>query len=447
MQAVTLILAPFFWTQLPPLGLAYIARSLKKDNIPVIMRDLNAEIYDAVSKDLRQRWSSPHEEKNCADLFDAVSHELGISFDTMVETLVMAPSRIFAFSVFRSNKTFSLSLAQIIKQKRKESIIVFGGPEMVNAIDYTTCNIAYAFRDIVDTVVVGEGESAMRMICGDIARKKLQKVYTAKEEKELDRISYPTYDEFDLSVYSRKKAFPILMSRGCIRACTFCSERLLSKRFRTRSAQNVVDEIAYHTERYGVRWFTFHDSLVNGDLGELERMCRLLIERGLDVRWEAQVAIRQDMGTDLISLMKQAGCFNFFVGLESGSDTVLSRMHKGYTADTAAAFFKRAVTAGMHFEISLIVGFIGETEDEFSETIQFLLEHQRVIPKIAQLNPFVVLPETQLACEQSKERNAFPYVYDRENAFRRMRRAQDFFEEHGFLFTPHFINNLSAVYD
>jgi len=86
--------------------------------------------------------------------------------------------------------------------------------------------------------------------------------------------------------------------------------------------------------------------------------------------------------------MQKSGCYNLFIGLESGSDAVLDNMRKGFTARTAERFLKTLYRQGLHFEISLIFGYPRETEKEFRETINFIRKNKKNIPKIAQVNPF-----------------------------------------------------------
>ena len=99
--------------------------------------------------------------------------------------------------------------------------------------------------------------------------------------------------------------------------------------------------------------------------------------------------IEKGFPLDLAKLIKKSGCYNLFIGLESGSDKTLRMMNKGFTPPSAAGFFKILTTAGLHFEISLILGYPGEGKKEFEETLNFIVKNKRIIPKIAQVNPFI----------------------------------------------------------
>jgi anaerobic magnesium-protoporphyrin IX monomethyl ester cyclase len=442
-RSVALIIAPLFWTHLPPLGLAYLAATLGKEKIPFTVHDLNMALYEQASTDLRAKWRRAHEPVVYNRLFSQLQNHMPDVYAKILSDVLKEDTCIYAFSVFRSNKECSLQFAREIKRAKPRSIIVFGGPEMTELLSEPAAYNDFSARGIVDAVVVGDGEPLMPKILKDAYQAQLKPLYRADPAADLDGIAYPTFEGFDLLKYQRKRALPLLASRGCVKTCEFCSERLLQANYRRRSARNIVAEIKAHISRYGAKWFTFHDSLINGDLCMLADLCRMIIDERLSIKWEAQVAIRPDMDVALMRRMKEAGCFNFFIGLESGSDRVLKKMRKGYATTDARRFFEDACKAAMHFEISLILGYPGETEKDFEDTLQFLADNKDLIPKIAQCNPFVVLPGTAIAKGGSFRAADLPQVYDPETAGARMKKMLRFFDENGFRYTKGFINNLA----
>ncbi|MBN1914143.1 MAG: radical SAM protein, partial [Candidatus Omnitrophica bacterium] len=202
------------------------------------------------------------------------------------------------------------------------------------------------------------------------------------------------YDGIDFQDYPRNDALPLQFSRGCIRNCAFCSERLLYKGFRMREPQAVVDEISYYRSR-GINNFIFFDSMINADIKKLEDLCNKVIANFSKVNWEAQIAIRPDMPQRLFDKMKQSGCYNLFVGLESGCDDTLKRMKKGYSTEDALGFFRKLKAAGLYFGISMIVGYPGETGKDFRDSLDFIIRNKEFIPKIEQVNPFTYYEGTQ----------------------------------------------------
>ena len=148
---------------------------------------------------------------------------------------------------------------------------------------------------------------------------------------------------------------------------------------------------------------------------------------------EAQIAIRKDMPDTLFAKMKESGCYHLFVGLESGSDHTLKRMRKGFSPQEAVEFFRTLNAHNLSFGVSMIVGSPGETEEDNRESLNFLLRHKDLIPKIEQINPFIPYDGTDMGPSGS---------YDPEIAFRRAWMFVEEIKEAEYKYTNAFIFNL-----
>ncbi len=83
-----------------------------------------------------------------------------------------------------------------------------------------------------------------------------------------------------------KKPAPILTSRGCPYLCTFCSSGLTNKRvMRYRKPENIVEEIKYLKEKYGVDEIFFSDDNLTMDLKRAEDIFNLLIDQKINIHW------------------------------------------------------------------------------------------------------------------------------------------------------------------
>ena len=131
--------------------------------------------------------------------------------------------------------------------------------------------------------------------------------------------------------------------------------------------------------------------------------------------------------------MKKSGCINLFIGFESGSDTILRLMNKRFSVNTAARFFESLNQAGLQFEISLIAHYPGETEVEFKETLNFLVENSKNIKKIAQISLFRDYPGTHVLV---------PNNYQEKEGLLKIDRLVKVLKDNGIAYTASYINNL-----
>jgi radical SAM superfamily enzyme YgiQ (UPF0313 family) len=337
----------------------------------------------------------------------------------------------YCFSLFDTNRACTLEVARSLKALRPDAVIVAGGPQTLYEYHQKEAGPTVFNEPYIDHLVVGDGEQALLALVTGQAR---ERVLAFREAADLDEVPYPLYRGFDLKAYTRPRSLPLLFSRGCLRRCAFCAECLLAKKFRMRSAAHMTEEVVYHVNRHEACNFVFHDSLINGDLEKLAGFCELMTELKLDIKWDAQLMVRADMPPQLFEKMRAAGCYNLFIGLESGSDRVLELMHKGFTLKEAVLTLRKLKAAGLHCEVSLITGFPGETEQNFLQTLSFLQENRDLIPKIGQVNCIQFLPGTGLAGRQMET-----------GARDRARRLVAFLSENKFIMTEEFIENLHYV--
>jgi len=372
-ELVYLINCPPCWIKTPPLGIEYIKQYLIKEGIDVRVIDLNIIIYKLLGL-AKDKWLSldrDYEEK----LLSIVKSR----YPNVIQKLIknIEKSNLIGFSLYERNKKFALNLAQILQKKYPKKKIVFGGPQTLFMRIHKE-NFLKPFK-----WVIGEGEKALV----NIIKGNKKDIIEHEELKDLDELPFMDFKGFDLKLYSQ--FLPLVSSRGCIKMCRFCTENLLYKSFRQHSFPYMLEQIELLVKKHNMNNFTFQDSLINANLDWLENFCSSLIKKNIKINWEAQAIIRNDFSQTLADLLKKSGCFNLFVGLESGSDKILRLMNKGFTKDDALKFFNTLKKSGLHFEVSLIFGYPHEEEEDFAETVIFIVKNKKIITKIAQVNPFV----------------------------------------------------------
>ncbi len=370
-RLVYLIQTPPFWLKNPPLSLVYLKTYLEKQGLNIKIIDLNIELFKLLGSCLNQ-WLSLNKEFETG-LFNQTKDKHPQIFLDLYKDIEQVD--YIGFSLLKRNTPFAFSLAKEIKNRFPDKKIIFGGPHTLFLEKENKLGDNNYW-------VVGEGEIPL---CKIIANGK-NKLYRFREIDDLDTI--PFYDFAQTYPQNYSLCLPLLSSRGCPYHCSFCTERLLYKKFRYHSPQYIVDQIKYLKSKYKTTSFVFLDSLINYKQKWLEDFCSSVIKNKLHIKWEAQIRIQKDFPLELAKLLKEGGCYNLFVGLESGSDNVLESMNKGFKAKDAIDFLKILKAANLHFEISLIFGYPGESQKEFKETLDFIVKNKKIIPKIAQANPF-----------------------------------------------------------
>jgi radical SAM superfamily enzyme YgiQ (UPF0313 family) len=434
---VAFTLAPLVWPKLPPLGIGFLQSFLSQHDIPADILDINNYFYNMAALPLKTEW-----QKSCRialeeRIFSLIQEEFPGEWERVLDKL--AQYDVVGFSCFKSNFITSLAVARLLKQQKPCVTIIFGGPEITRQYFQTNGSFTSPITELVNLIVVGEGELPvyryLKSYMDNVNQASTKHHVSLFEElPNLDSLPFPRYTGLALTAYPRQQAMALQFSRGCIRRCQFCSERLLYKHFRSRPVNDVLAEIAYHKENNRIQHFIFFDSLVNAELDKLAEFCDGVIERFGSIPWEAQFAVRSDMDITLLAKMKQSGCYNLFIGLESGAEQTLKHMRKGYTAQQAVRVFKQLYEAGLNFGISLIVGYPGETEEDFNECLTFLTRHKEFIPKIEQINPFTYYEGTTADKEGDYRLQKISLL--------RMERLVETVKKEGYKYTKAFIGNL-----
>lgn len=427
-SGIALTLLPVFWPNMPPLGLAALKGYLAANGVGATCLDFNNYFYSRASLDLQREWAVSCNANLERDILRIMREGYPHEFAMMIDTLLSYP--VVGMTCYRSNRECVLSIARLLKEKKPSIKIVLGGPEIARMHFEGADRLASINRDIADLLVVGEGELPLAAFMKEGGRKG---TVTFDELEDASEFGIPDYSDLDHDWYPRSSAVPVIGSRGCIRACAFCAERLLYKRYKSYPTEKIIAQIAPYQGKK-MRHFVFHDSLINGDLPALESLCDALSNTFGSVSWEAQAAVRNDMPAGLIAKMKASGCRHLFVGLESGADTTLEKMNKSFTGQDAERFFDLLNEAGLSFGVSIITGFPGETEEAFKAGLDFVIRNRHRIPKIEQVNPFVFYDGIGLPKDADYKA--------REESIRRSRVFIDAIKNAGFKYTKAFMLNL-----
>ena len=203
----------------------------------------------------------------------------------------------------------------------------------------------------------------------------------------------------------------IMTSRGCPICCAFCSESFFfGKRYYTRGAHGIVDEVEQLMTRYGVRGLVIFDSTFSLQRRHVEAFCDELERRGVDVPWQCQIRV-DTVDKALLARMREAGCYTICFGVESADPEVLDYISKGITLERALDVMKWADELGLYTKVSFSLGHPGETYEQARETNKFARKYSRYMT-FRGYNPGVrIYPGTRVEA-YAREHDMMPPGFD-----------------------------------
>ncbi|MFH1225462.1 MAG: radical SAM protein [Candidatus Diapherotrites archaeon] len=296
----------------------------------------------------------------------------------------LAGADIIGISIKSFTLRGALEIARIARAKNRRALIVAGGPHVtLDAENFLRGNAEFdaailheaedAFPEVADAAK-GKGKPKLAAVKGIIFRSRGKLVRTKPRafRESLDSIPFPDYAGFD-SMPQAMHEYPLVTSRGCPYQCTYCSVgKIIGKKFRFRSPQNVVAELEHAKGKYGITSFSILDDDFTLLMDRAKEFCRLLIGKNLALKWSCPNGIRADrLDAELVSLMKKSGCSFVAVGVESADPEVFAAIKKGETLETVRAAISLLQGAGIEVTGYFIVGLPHSTFERDLRSLEF----------------------------------------------------------------------------
>jgi len=374
-----------------PLGLAYIGASLKENGY-------NVEIFDAFASNVT----------NATFLNDRM-YRYGETWDRIKNKIKKTSPDIVGISdLFITQSPNAHKIAELVKDVDPDILTVLGGP-------YCTSDPLISIKDAkIDFIILGEGEYRFPQLVksinenkqpdfdGLVYRKKPGGVHLSPPKEtinDLDKLPFPAFDLLELNDYfratglgktkfkvlgqyinltsrqaSRYKWMTMITSRGCPFNCIFCViPTIWGKRWRARSADNIMEEILLLTSKYGIKEIQFEDDNLTYDRKRIEKILDALNKEKLDLIWSTPNGVRVDtLDTDLLKKIKQSGCRELVIGVESGDQKVLDTLiHKKIDLSLVEQIAKLCKDIDLKLSAFYVFGLPGETKENIQTTLDF----------------------------------------------------------------------------
>jgi len=197
-------------------------------------------------------------------------------------------------------------------------------------------------------------------------------VFTPREQEDLP-LDKTAIDWQSIPKDYLSSTLPVSTSRGCFYRCKFCTYHWLFPEVTYKSLDVLHDELKQIKELTFVKHVRFTDDNFTANKVRLKKVLEMMLQESFGFSWSCYARVSA-LTPELLKLMKQAGCVFMDLGIESGSQPILDNMDKRLNKGEALETIKMINEQGIVIRGSFIVGYPGETEATFNETLDFIIE-------------------------------------------------------------------------
>ena len=392
---IVLASVPYTYIEVPPLAPAVLRGALEHEGLRAKTVDIGFELYKESSDRARFDYLQDYFITSEVDYSKEDVDYLHDFIDRWAEQLVSYSTDYIGISVFSFYAHyFTYELCQRIRQLDPDKKIIIGGAGastetttvLGSRMKLTSIDQMRSFGEYLrahkmcDFVITGDGELALvNLLKGQQANTVDLNVIDYKNE-----FPFANFDDYELNLYPGQlnkgyPQIPIFGSKGCVRNCDFCDVYAVQGKFRFRTGGNIVKEILYLADRYGIRDFNFTDSLVNGSLSNFEEWVAILAEYNQNnpdkrITWNGSWICRPtgQMSYHMYELIAKSGCVSLTCGVESGSDHVLEKANKKTNIQSLLNEVDQFHKNNIKFIALFIIGHWDERWEDFIKTCELL---------------------------------------------------------------------------
>jgi anaerobic magnesium-protoporphyrin IX monomethyl ester cyclase len=342
---------------------------------------------------------------------------------------------IFGLTATTPQMPTAFKITQAVRSARPDARLILGGPHI------TLVNAAYkgerqrkalgraakAFQTlekVYDVLVAGDGEDAIFEAIKPQAPKLVDADDPASPmfltNKRLNELPFPARHLIDMSSYRYTidgvPATSLIAQLGCPFACGFCGgrESPMLRRIRTRSTENVVQEIMELHRQYHINGFMLYDDELNVNTKMVELMHAIgdAQEReGSEFRLRG--FIKSQLFTDAqAEAMHRAGFRWILTGFESGSPRILQNINKKATREENTRCVEIAKRHDLKVKALMSIGHPGETRETIMETKQWLLDVKPDDFDVTIITTYPGTPYYDRAVPHPTKKDVWVYTYD-----------------------------------
>src|SRR4030043_1030694 len=401
-----------------PIGLAYVAASLKSHGYEVEILDCQTERKKSIPIPSELSYLKdfyPFNDRSPFKLYTGYYH-FGMGWKEIGQKIKNSMADVFGISSFTPYHGEALEIAQIIKDWDRRKIVVMGGA-------HASCDPEGVLKSpFVDYAVLGEGEVRFPLLIKKIEKKDLKGItemdgigYRKDGEiridplrtfiQDLDVLPHPARELLDLDRYRmrKKRSTMIIPRRGCPHGCAYCSAHLvMGTSSRARTPEAILKEMMECQKKYGIESFDIEDDNFTFDQERAKRLMNLIIEtfgeRKIELSAMNGISFAS-LDKELLGLMKKAGFKAINLSYVSTDPSTKERMGRPKTMTEFDEILEEADRVGLNVIAYAILGMPGQTIEEMVDTLIYIMGNRVLIgPSI-----YYPTPGTSLYDRDKKE--------------------------------------------
>lgn len=336
------------------------------------------------------------------------------------------------FSVMTSQVSWAYRVTTRIKEKFPRLRVVWGG---VHPTLYPEQTIS---DDAIDVIAVNESSSIIialtKAIEKDNGLSEVGGIYfksggriiktPAASPDDISSVFDIDFTLFDVDYYSHDNmlsqfydlpasevvSLPIVTGLGCAYKCTFCINVILNRKYRFKTAEEIVDRIEYLQNTYGAIFFQFLDEDFFLNKKRVFDFIELVEKRRLKFYFRPwlRVSYFKDnyISVDVARRLENIGMVTAVMGAESGSQGVLDKIRKQIKVEDTIRAAEILSKTNIIPRFSMMVGLPGETKEDILATYRLALHLKQIDERIeVPVLNFVAYPGSFIYNEAIKKYN------------------------------------------
>ena len=338
----------------PPLGLLYVSAYLITKNIP-------NEVFDSTFSNK----------------------------ETQLQFILEKKPKVICIYTNLMTKIEVIKLIKILKTEKFDyPKIVLGGPDV-------SYNIENYLKARADFLVIGEGEETTYELYNAIINNtnyneingiafidngKVTQTQARTKFKELDELPLPNRAAINMEKYldtwknnHGQSSMTISTQRGCPYTCKWCSTAVYGQSYRRRPAEQVATEMKMLKEKYNPDAIWFVDDVFTVSHKWLLAFREEVLKQEAVIPFEC-ITRAERLNDEILELLKEIGCFRIWIGAESGSQRIIDLMDRRVDVTVVKEAIQKTNALGIETGTFIMLGYPGETEEDITETIQYLKE-------------------------------------------------------------------------